>query len=151
MLYQLSYSGVSEPLRAATERLIRRGSGLVQGLSRAGFGRHTRRWTRRRGAATLAGMDHVDTTGAPGGSETLDLRGLKCPLPVLRTRAALSRLPAGKILVVRCTDPLAMLDIPNLLRETGDALLAAARDGRETRFTIGRGRGEGAGPAPPRR
>ncbi len=32
MLYQLSYSGVSEPVRAATEGLIRRGSGLVQGL-----------------------------------------------------------------------------------------------------------------------
>ena len=44
-----------------------------------------------------------------------------------------------------CTDPLAALDIPNLLRETGDALLAAGRDGRETRFTVRKGRGPGAG------
>ncbi len=89
-------------------------------------------------------MDDDDTM-APGGTGTLDLRGLKCPLPVLRTRGALSRLRAGQVLVVRCTDPLAALDIPNLLRESGDALLAAGRDGRETRFTIRKGRGPGAG------
>ena len=94
-------------------------------------------------------MDDVETTAAHGGTETLDLRGLKCPLPVLRSRRALSRLAAGGMLVVRCTDPLAMLDIPNMLRETGDTLLATARDGRETRFTIRKGREHGAGRGPP--
>ncbi|MEX0590212.1 MAG: sulfurtransferase TusA family protein [Xanthobacteraceae bacterium] len=53
----------------------------------------------------------------------LNLRGLKCPLPALKTRKALTRLAAGDELVVECTDPLAGVDIPNLLRETGDALL----------------------------
>jgi tRNA 2-thiouridine synthesizing protein A len=53
---------------------------------------------------------------------TLNLRGLKCPLPALRTRKALSGLPADDILVVECTDPLASIDIPNLLRQTGDVL-----------------------------
>jgi tRNA 2-thiouridine synthesizing protein A len=53
----------------------------------------------------------------------LDLRGLKCPLPALKTKKALSRLTAGDELVVECTDPLAGIDIPNLLRETGDALV----------------------------
>jgi tRNA 2-thiouridine synthesizing protein A len=53
---------------------------------------------------------------------TIDLRGLKCPLPALRTRKALSRLPPGAALVVECTDPLAVIDIPNLVRETGDIL-----------------------------
>jgi tRNA 2-thiouridine synthesizing protein A len=52
----------------------------------------------------------------------IDLRGLKCPLPALRTRKALTRLPAGDIVVVECTDPLAAIDIPNLLNQTGDAL-----------------------------
>lgn len=57
-------------------------------------------------------------------SETvLNLRGLKCPLPALKTRKALTRIAAGDRLVVECTDPLAGIDIPNLLRETGDALL----------------------------
>jgi tRNA 2-thiouridine synthesizing protein A len=53
---------------------------------------------------------------------TLNLRGLKCPLPALRTRKALKSLKAGDLLVVECTDPLAELDIPNLARETGDAI-----------------------------
>ncbi|MCC6947526.1 MAG: sulfurtransferase TusA family protein [Bradyrhizobiaceae bacterium] len=57
----------------------------------------------------------------------LNLRGLKCPLPALKTRKALTRLASGDELVVECTDPLAGVDIPNLLRETGDALLDTHR------------------------
>lgn len=53
----------------------------------------------------------------------LDLRGLKCPLPALRTRKALRESAPGAELVVECTDPLAAIDIPNLVRETGDVLL----------------------------
>jgi len=58
---------------------------------------------------------------------TIDLRGLKCPLPALRTRKALSRLEPGATLVVECTDPLAEIDIPNLVRETGDTLEGKTR------------------------
>jgi tRNA 2-thiouridine synthesizing protein A len=57
-----------------------------------------------------------------GVSTTLDLRGLNCPLPVLRTRKMLRRLAHGGRLIVECTDPLAAVDIPNLLRQTGDTL-----------------------------
>ena len=53
---------------------------------------------------------------------TLDLRGLRCPLPALKTRKALKSLAAGDRLVVECTDPLATIDIPNLLNQTGDVL-----------------------------
>jgi len=67
---------------------------------------------------------------------TIDLRGLKCPLPALRARKALSKMPAGDVLVVECTDPLAELDIPNLVRETGDALEARSRDGDVLVFRI---------------
>ena len=67
---------------------------------------------------------------------TINLRGLKCPLPALRARKALSRLPAGDVLVVECTDPLAEIDIPNLVRETGDALEQASRDGDVIVFRI---------------
>jgi tRNA 2-thiouridine synthesizing protein A len=58
---------------------------------------------------------------------TLDLRGLKCPLPALRTRKALSRLPSEHIVIVECTDPLSEIDIPNLIRETGDHLEDSAQ------------------------
>jgi tRNA 2-thiouridine synthesizing protein A len=57
--------------------------------------------------------------------QSLDLRGLKCPLPALKTKKALARMTTGEELVVECTDPLAAIDIPNLLRETGDALVAS--------------------------
>jgi len=54
----------------------------------------------------------------------LDLRGLKCPLPAMKTRKALERARRGSILLVECTDPLAAIDLPNLARETGDAFLS---------------------------
>ena len=66
----------------------------------------------------------------------IDLRGLKCPLPALRTRKALSRLAPGAVLVVECTDPLAEIDIPNLVRETGDTLTETARQADVLVFTI---------------
>ena len=53
---------------------------------------------------------------------TMNLRGLKCPLPTLRVRKKLSALKAGDLIVAECTDPLTAIDIPNLLRQTGDAL-----------------------------
>ena len=52
----------------------------------------------------------------------LDLRGLKCPLPAMRVRKKLSGLQSGDVIVAECTDPLAAIDIPNLLRQTGDTL-----------------------------
>jgi len=67
---------------------------------------------------------------------TINLRGLKCPLPALRARKALSKMPAGDVLVVECTDPLAELDIPNLVRETGDALEGQGKDGDVLVFRI---------------
>lgn len=68
--------------------------------------------------------------------KTLNLRGLKCPLPALRTRKALSGLPADDILIVECTDPLAAIDIPNLLRQTGDALEDTSRAAEVMTFRI---------------
>ena len=66
----------------------------------------------------------------------LDLSGFKCPLPVLKTRKALKSLAAGDQLEVHCTDPLAGIDIPNLLRETGDELLSQTREDRRLVFVI---------------
>jgi tRNA 2-thiouridine synthesizing protein A len=68
--------------------------------------------------------------------KTLNLRGLKCPLPALRTKKALGGMAAGDILVVECTDPLASVDIPNLLNQTGDALEAARKEKRLLTFRI---------------
>ena len=54
--------------------------------------------------------------------KTLNLRGLKCPLPALRAKKSLGGMASGDLLTLECTDPLTAIDIPNLLRETGDRL-----------------------------
>jgi len=54
--------------------------------------------------------------------KTMSLRGLRCPLPALRARKALSGMASGDVLSIECTDPLTAIDIPNLLRQTGDIL-----------------------------
>ena len=67
---------------------------------------------------------------------TLNLRGLKCPLPALKTRKALKGLAPEDVLVVECTDPLASIDIPNLIRETGDPIEEARQDGPVLVFRV---------------
>src|ERR1019366_10066613 len=57
----------------------------------------------------------------------LDLTGLKCSLPALKTRKALKALKRGDLLEVHCTDPLSVIDIPNLIRETGDKVEISER------------------------
>jgi tRNA 2-thiouridine synthesizing protein A len=66
----------------------------------------------------------------------LNLRGLKCPLPALRARKALSGLETGDMLIAECTDPLTAIDIPNLLRETGDTMVSSVREGGVLVFRI---------------
>ena len=68
--------------------------------------------------------------------KTISLRGLKCPLPALKTRKLLAGLAAGDILVIECTDPLSAIDIPNLLRETGDTLEDSTHEKRLQTFRI---------------
>ncbi|MBX9740168.1 MAG: sulfurtransferase TusA family protein [Beijerinckiaceae bacterium] len=66
----------------------------------------------------------------------LDLTGLKCPLPALKTRKALKGLAPGDRLEVHCTDPMAVIDIPNLIRETGDRVEISERAEARTIFLI---------------
>ena len=66
----------------------------------------------------------------------LDLTGLKCPLPALKTRKALKALRPGDFLEVHCTDPLSVIDIPNLIRETGDTVEITERAEQHIVFLI---------------
>ena len=69
-------------------------------------------------------------------SETYDLRGLNCPLPVLRTRKRLQGMKAGDILVIETTDALAVIDIPAFCVEDGHRLVAREPVEGGHRFTI---------------
>jgi tRNA 2-thiouridine synthesizing protein A len=71
----------------------------------------------------------------------LDLTGLKCPLPALKTRKALKTVPPGDFLEVHCTDPLSVIDIPNLIRETGDKVEITERAESRIVFLIEKANG----------
>jgi tRNA 2-thiouridine synthesizing protein A len=64
----------------------------------------------------------------------LDARGLNCPLPILRTKKALTDLQPGQVLKVRATDPGAVKDFQTFSRQTGHELLAHDEANREFTF-----------------
>jgi len=66
----------------------------------------------------------------------VNMRGLKCPLPTLKTRKLLSKMATGEVLVIECTDPLTAIDIPHLIRETGDKIEGSSKKGRVLTFKI---------------
>lgn len=68
-----------------------------------------------------------------------DLRGLKCPLPVLKTRRRLAEIEPGTTLWVETTDPLSVIDIPHFCRENGHVLLETLQVDGGHRFLIRRG------------
>jgi len=68
-----------------------------------------------------------------------DLRGLKCPLPVLRTRKRIASLPPGALIRVETTDPLAGIDIPHFCNEDGHELVESEKTDEGHRFLIRKG------------
>lgn len=65
-----------------------------------------------------------------------DLRGLKCPLPVLKTRRRLKTMAAGADLLVETSDPLAVIDIPHFCSQEGHQLLRSETTQTGHRFLI---------------
>ena len=78
-------------------------------------------------------------TSAAASSTTLDLKGLKCPLPALRTLKALRAMAPGARLIVECTDPMSAIDVPHCVAENGDTLESRSEHGGVLRFFIRRG------------
>jgi tRNA 2-thiouridine synthesizing protein A len=66
----------------------------------------------------------------------LDLRGLRCPQPVLRAKKALRNVPLGGVLVLECSDPLTVIDVPHFVNQTGHALAGQERNGELFVFRI---------------
>ncbi len=82
-------------------------------------------------------MSDTSTTSADA-PVVLDLRGLNCPLPALRTRKALRRMNPGARLLVECTDPMSAIDVPHCVFECGDTLESHTVEGDVLRFLIRR-------------
>lgn len=81
-------------------------------------------------------MQDVSGLDAAGDEVVLDLRGLKCPLPAMRTEKALRDLAPGAVFTVLATDPMAAIDIPHAVRQAGALLIGEARDGDVLLFRI---------------
>lgn len=59
----------------------------------------------------------------------LDVKGLNCPLPILRTKKALAGMESGQLLRVYATDPGAVKDFQAFAKQTGNDLLALEEAG----------------------
>ncbi len=73
------------------------------------------------------------------GAETYDLRGLNCPLPVLKARKRLAGMRPGALLLIETTDPLAVIDIPAFCKDNGHRLIESLSVEGGHRFLIERG------------
>ncbi|MDR1888695.1 MAG: sulfurtransferase TusA family protein [Zoogloeaceae bacterium] len=59
----------------------------------------------------------------------LDVRGLNCPLPILRTKKALAAMASGEKLKILATDPGSLKDMQAFANQTGNVLLAHSETG----------------------
>lgn len=66
----------------------------------------------------------------------LDTRGLNCPLPILRTKKALTDLSPGEVLKIVSTDPGAIKDFQAFAKQTGHDLVYAAEVNKEYLFLL---------------
>ena len=70
--------------------------------------------------------------------DTLDLKGLKCPLPALFAKRALHRAAQGSEIEVIADDPMAIIDVPHMCRQEGFTVVSESRDGDVSRIIIKR-------------
>ena len=70
--------------------------------------------------------------------QTLDAKGLNCPLPILKAKKAIMALPVGGTLEVFATDPGAVKDFAAFSRTTGHELIEQSVDGNVYRFVLKR-------------
>ncbi len=64
----------------------------------------------------------------------LDARGLNCPLPILRTKKALTDMTSGQVLKILATDPGAVKDFEAFSKQTGNSLLSSSSEKNEFVF-----------------
>jgi tRNA 2-thiouridine synthesizing protein A len=71
-------------------------------------------------------------------TQTLDAKGLNCPLPILRAKKALQGMQPGGTLEVLATDPGSVKDFQAFCNTTGTELVESSSDGKIYRFVLRR-------------
>ena len=69
-------------------------------------------------------------------TQSLDARGMNCPLPILRTKKALSALNTGETLSITSTDPGSVKDMQSFCNQTGNVLVSSNANQGEFVFLI---------------
>jgi len=68
--------------------------------------------------------------------QTLDAKGMNCPLPILKARKALKDVPSGGTLEILATDPGSVADFQAFCRQTGNELVEHSVEDNIYRFLI---------------
>ena len=66
----------------------------------------------------------------------LDLSGLECPLPILKTKKKLNEILSGDIINIVCTDPGSQRDFEAFARQTGHQLIESKQEGNFFQFKL---------------
>ena len=69
-------------------------------------------------------------------AKSLDLKGLSCPLPVIKTAKAMKELAPGQLLEVLATDPGSVPDFKAWAQTTGNPLVESGQEGGVFRFLL---------------
>jgi tRNA 2-thiouridine synthesizing protein A len=69
-------------------------------------------------------------------NKELDARGLSCPLPILKTKKALTDLASGQVLKILATDPGSVKDMQAFANQTGHPLLASTEENKAFVFYL---------------
>ena len=62
---------------------------------------------------------------------TVDARGLKCPMPIVRTKKEIDTIPVGEVLKVVATDPGSVLDFQGWIKTTTRYELVSQEEGKD--------------------
>jgi tRNA 2-thiouridine synthesizing protein A len=68
--------------------------------------------------------------------DTLDARGLLCPLPVLKLRKRMMPLAGGDLIELQADDPAAVVDVPHFCAEAGHELVSVEESDGFTRYLV---------------
>ena len=68
--------------------------------------------------------------------QTVDARGMNCPMPILQLKKTVKTLEAGAVVRLLSTDPGSVKDVEAFCRQTGCDLLSTANDGDAHVFDI---------------
>jgi tRNA 2-thiouridine synthesizing protein A len=68
--------------------------------------------------------------------QVLDLKGLLCPMPVVKLSVAIKKLPVGAVVEGIATDPGVMADIPAWARTSGNELVSIEQQGKEYHIIV---------------